>query len=562
MRGWMDRGIGALALVAVAATTAAATIAARVDESRFPHERHARVFPTCVGCHAGVVNGNEARLYPEPQICGRCHDGRNEKRVEWDGPRREPSNLRFSHVEHQREARSEMGPDTANCQRCHTAGGAGPRMAVREAKPQECLSCHEHRASGHLAADNRCATCHVPLVAARELPDSAIARFPYPPSHERADFLSNHAPRTQDDLAQCAVCHARESCVRCHINAEGESSIAALEPDARVARLVRGREAEYPVPASHRQPDFAYEHGALARKEIQSCANCHAQASCRSCHLEGRNASEQIARLPKPTRGGAQGVILRGEAKEWPDWRASWSTPPLRVGTPEDAVPTAHRRAAPPIETTRRGAPPPTAESTPGAPAGGYRTAAYRRIASRDTSRVRGPRDVGVHPPDFERTHGTAAASGQLDCTGCHARKFCSDCHDGEGARRYHPPDFVERHAANSYSRETECVSCHSTEAFCRQCHQSIGLSAPGQGKFTTAFHTSQPNWLLAHGRAARQGLQSCTTCHVQTDCMQCHSQAGWSVNPHGPGFDAEHMQKKNPRMCAQCHFGNPLDRR
>ncbi|HEU4564703.1 MAG TPA: hypothetical protein VFS05_08650 [Gemmatimonadaceae bacterium] len=555
----------ALALVAVAATTAAATIAARMDESRFPHEKHARVFPTCVGCHAGIVSGNEARLFPEPALCGRCHDGRNEKRVEWEGPRREPSNLRFSHVEHQREAGGEMGPDTATCQRCHTAGGAGPRMAVQEARPRECLSCHEHRATAHLASDNRCSTCHVTVVQARALPDSAVARFPYPASrerqdflsHERPDFLTNHAPRTEADLAQCAVCHARESCARCHINAGSVRSIAALEPDARVARLVSGREAEYPVPASHRQPDFAWEHGELARKEIQSCANCHAQPSCRSCHLEGRNANEQIARLPKPQRGGAQGVILRGEARAWPGWRSSWNTPSLRLGAPEDAVPTAHRRNAPAIDSTRHGGPPPTAESIPGAAEGGYRAVAYRRTPPRDTNRVRGPRDVGVHPPGFERTHGAAAASGQLDCTGCHARKFCSDCHDGEGSRRYHPPDFVERHAANSYARETECSSCHNTEAFCRQCHTSIGLRATG--RLTVAFHSAQPNWLLAHGRAARQGLQSCTSCHVQQDCMQCHSQAGWGVSPHGPGFDAERMQKKNPDMCRRCHFTNPL---
>lgn len=545
----------ALALLATAATTAAGM--AMMDSEAFPHEKHARVFPSCAGCHAGAFNGNEAQLYPAPATCETCHDGKDEKRVEWAGPTREPDNLRFDHAEHAREAGREMGPDTAACQRCHTKGGAGPRMAVVEARPAECLSCHEHRATTHLAADSRCSTCHLTLVEARELPDSAIAALPLPPSHREPNFISRHAPQTPEALQQCATCHARESCARCHPNVGALRSAQALGADARVARLAAARGAEYPVPASHRDPEFATEHGAAAKAKEATCENCHAQPSCRSCHI-GRSASREIGRLPEPPRGAAPGVMLRGQPREWPVWGTSGATQARPIEEPP--APTAHRPVASAIVSTRRGGPPPAGQGSDSAARMPDRYAAERVALAADTTRrVRGPRDVRVHPVDFERAHGVAAASGQLSCEGCHQKRFCSSCHDGEGSRRFHPANFAARHGSNAWGRERDCASCHDTRSYCRDCHQSSGIASAG--RLNVAFHTAQPDWLLAHGRAARQGLESCTSCHTQRDCMQCHSQRGWSVSPHGPGFEAEAMGKRNPEMCLRCHVTDPLRR-
>jgi hypothetical protein len=166
---------------------------------------------------------------------------------------------------------------------------------------------------------------------------------------------------------------------------------------------------------------------------------------------------------------------------------------------------------------------------------------------------------VQVHPPGFATEHRAAASSRQTDCAGCHAQKFCSDCHDGEGGRRFHAVNFIQRHAVESYGRQQDCATCHNPEVFCRGCHETQGLQSTGrQGN---AFHTAQPLWLLQHGRAARQELESCTTCHTQRDCLRCHSTLGRGVNPHGPGFDAERMAERNPRMCSICHVGDPLRR-
>lgn len=199
--------------------------------------------------------------------------------------------------------------------------------------------------------------------------------------------------------------------------------------------------------------------------------------------------------------------------------------------------------------------------ATPGVPAAAASVTAAPwtpQLHAADTA----VRRVLVHQAGFARSHGPEAASGALQCAGCHAQTFCAKCHAGERTgRSYHPANFVATHAPQAYGRDVECSTCHNPQAFCRSCHVRSGL-APGSNTARSAtFHNAQPLWLLQHGRAARQDLPSCTTCHQQTYCMQCHSQLGARINPHGPGFDAARMAARNSRICLACHFTNPLNR-
>lgn len=184
-------------------------------------------------------------------------------------------------------------------------------MAVSAAPPEGCLQCHVHEADAHLATGADCSVCHVPIARAERIPVERIALFPWPESHEAPDFLSGHAPGTPPELLSCAVCHARNSCERCHANAERLDAITALEHDERVAMLERGKEAEYPVPDSHLVPDWSWDHGATAFANPAGCTNCHTRPSCNECHLDGgQRAAEVIATLPDPVPGGARGVDL------------------------------------------------------------------------------------------------------------------------------------------------------------------------------------------------------------------------------------------------------------
>lgn len=497
--------VGVLALA-----VPASRVIARQAATRFSHEKHEKLFPQCSGCHQGIPSNNRATSFPDTTLCGECHNNRDSKKVVWTAPPSVASNLRFSHREHVRLTDAAG----AVCQTCHATPDA-KWMQVDRAKPAQCLACHTHRASAHLALDSRCATCHVPLTQAKALTASRIAAFPKPASHELRDFAQRHDVTGASAQAQCAVCHARESCARCHVNASRIATVYGLASDVRVAGLVAGKPSSYTAPITHRAAEFLETHGPMAREFAPSCANCHARSSCQACHT-GTSAAEVIAQLPVAEKGSAAGVQLKANTVPWNGLTESSTL----VG----------RIALGPVT-------------------GGVTT-----VGSAE------PRSAQVHPPGFSRTHGASAASFQLNCEGCHRKSYCADCHGGESKRRFHVSNFAARHAPEAWGRETDCQQCHNPEVFCRGCHLQVGLSA--KGRTNVGYHSAVPLWMLQHGQAARQGLQSCTSCHTQKDCMQCHAQGGRGINPHGANFDAKRMWKANRLTCLRCHFKDPFEAR
>jgi hypothetical protein len=448
-----------------------------MGSQRFPHERHADLFPTCLGCHAGVPDGDSATVYSvSPSFCAGCHDGSVQPEVDWSGPTAVASNLVFTHTEH----------PPLDCAVCHRTPGGEP-MQIQRAESSICLTCHAPNAEEHQATGVPCAKCHTPVAEARTLSIERVAGFPQPTDHGAEDFIAVHGGLSEVDFARCSMCHAQESCSRCHLNADRVATIRDLPTDERVAQLAAGRSGVWPEPASHETADWLSQHGGLAMESIQSCANCHAEESCASCHGE---ATPQIARgLSRRPPAGPQGVLV-------------------------------------------------AAARPPG------------------------------HTPSFVTEHATAAGVGLPNCTSCHLQSFCSDCHTGPATPRFsradasgfHPANFVTRHSAEAYASQTECTACHSTEAFCRDCHLQVGI---GQRGNTTggAYHDAQSIWLLAHGRAARQGLEECAACHDQTSCLRCHSaKFGLRINPHGSAFEPDRLQERSTMSCAICHFPGQLD--
>ena len=173
-----------------------------------------------------------------------------------------------------------------------------------------------------------------------------------------------------------------------------------------------------------------------------------------------------------------------------------------------------------------------------------------------------------THTPTFAESHRAAAAAAPNQCQTCHVADQCSSCHSGSEAlttpaRRvagYHPANFIQQHSARAFGSETECVTCHNPEAFCRDCHGSRGMTTVGRTE--TGFHNRKPLFEFGHGQAARQSLESCATCHAQSDCLICHSAvSGRGVNPHGREFDAGKLRSKAPATCLRCHTSAILNR-
>lgn len=455
--------------------------AAQGSTSAFPHPLHAGLFPQqCALCHGGIPAGDSATMFPSPSTCANCHDGTVQPVVPWKGHTPRISNLAFSHTRHQQSI-SAAG-DSITCLTCHRTPGDTGVMAVGAPQPQYCIGCHAHAAPAHTDTAAHCATCHVP-VTRTALPVSRIAEFPKPDDHSAPDWILQHAPASPDIAAgRCAVCHARQSCQRCHFNAASIPAIQQLQPDARIASLVRGRAPSYPKPTTHDSTSWSWKHGLVAggggvgvggvTPATVTCSNCHAQESCRTCHRDGDTPA--INALPSTRSDTVLGVPI----------------PPKPV-----------------------------------------------------------------HAPGFLKAHPAQAAAGGT-CDACHARSFCVNCHQGQKSE-YHPLDFVQQHGPEAYSSDAQCTACHSTETFCRTCHLRTGLGARERTK--AAFHSAQPLWLLNHGQAARQGLESCAACHTQSSCAQCHSATGgWGVNPHPANFDARRAARLNSQSCLLCHIKVP----
>jgi hypothetical protein len=233
----------------------------------FDHAKHARVFPSCTTCHAGIVVQGAA-LWPAPASCASCHDGKVQKQVQWQPPA-EPGryNVRFDHATHAATAANR--PTT--CVACHADAGA-PWMTVRPPVPERCLDCHGVR-TAHLAApDTACATCHLPLAQAKRLTVRDVAAFAAPPDHGQPGFggATGHgaaAQRGAPVAASCAICHARDFCLQCHVDAPDQATIQALAPDPRSRAIT----AHLTAPVSHTNPAFLTTHGGVARHAAQQC---------------------------------------------------------------------------------------------------------------------------------------------------------------------------------------------------------------------------------------------------------------------------------------------------
>ena len=274
-----------------------------------------------------------------------------------------------------------------------------------------------------------------------------------------------------------------------------------------------------------------------------------------------------------------------GCARCHPAARTSRSSVDLLVPT-EDACAPCHAIDRPGVRTP-----------APGATAAGTCTVCHPGASGPTVPRVYIP------PPNLKFDH---AAHGSVDCRTCHdvagvglatraqlpRMRTCLSCHDdrrapqacttchlaGAGGRvqtRYregalapsgaifgdaHGGDFLTRHAAVARTLERTCTSCHA-ESFCADCHQ--GAIKPME------FHAG--NYVLTHAVEARRGAPDCSACHRQQSfCVGCHERSGVgargsdfvSGDPmrrfHPAGFGAEgghgREARRSIQTCASCH--------
>ncbi len=430
-----------------------------------------------------------------------------------------------------------------------------------------CTGCHEGvpegETGGFFPGADLCNQCHN-----AEERDLEPVEWSAPPVRSELQFEHPvHRTRMaeQDSTLECAGCHSepgmgrmeavfrvqRETCTDCHEHETPDHYVVGACATCHLPLAETGwdteRIADMETPSDHEPADpFLMDvHGPGSTDDLGRCATCHTQDRCASCHVNA-------------------GVVA--EIEDLPPAPADMILPEVEARYPTPATHEAGRFLEN-HETVENGAECATCHTRDDCASCHFDTGGSGFSGTVVGMQVQAP-GVGIeseapasHASSFFLTdHAVFASSDEGVCATCHTTPFCNDCHDEARAPAFHEANFVQRHATDSYGRNMECANCHSTEVFCRACHVESGLGSAG-GRLAVGYHDAEPVWLLRHGQAARQYLETCQTCHAQRECLQCHSQTGaFQVSPHGPDFDARRAQERNPAVCLACHLTDPLE--
>lgn len=165
----------------------------------------------------------------------------------------------------------------------------------------------------------------------------------------------------------------------------------------------------------------------------------------------------------------------------------------------------------------------------------------------------------GASPMSVER----AVVGNCLECHGVEAGHMeapespCTQCHVQAPTPPSHQGDWGEKHGTVASSNPDVCASCH-VRSDCLDCHRP-GAASPAPG-----FHTA--DYLTAHPAQAYAREARCTSCHnVGQFCQDCHLNAGIAsqgvqttaaYHDANPFFSTGHGQaaRQSLESCVACH--------
>lgn len=387
----------------------------------------------------------------------------------------------------------------------------------------------------HLAKDIACDSCHQAALTSVSAKDRLLP--------------------TEED---CAVCHpidradpykktsaAPATCATCHVGVPSAAAPGTPAPgkdfEALVPRVV--------IP----DPNLKFNHKQHLEKQIP-CSSCHGDlskvdlatraqlptmAQCLGCH-DNRMPSSTKAQAQRPTTSPAQvenkAGLLGGRVSRGPSPRCG----------------TCHLQQSDGL------------------------------LATRFPSGVLAPSGLlrgDVHGMDWKGNHRQPALSDPEYCATCHSQAWCQSCHNGVvRPLDLHGGDYVNRHTIEARRNQPDCGSCHRRQTFCLGCHERLGvvshsslLTSPPVSAFSPGtsrrFHpdgwsspTAGPSH---HAWEAQRNLRTCTSCHREETCIDCHSaQPGGRYStgksPHGQEWlssgRCQSIQSRNARVCLKCH--------
>ena len=319
----------------------------------FSHAKHLARGAQCAQCHPDAATSRSAvdNLIPTEAQCRACHA------IERDKPTKQatpvaacaachvgyapdktiervyltPTPLKFDHGAHTRSA----------CESCHPVRNVD--LATRNELPAmaSCLSCHRDGTE-----ERHCADCHLTklggLIETKfEFGDLVPERSGLGDDHGPG-FAQHHEQQARQVGATCTACHDRSECVTCH---QGVVKPMDFHPgNYLLTHAVDARRGKPDCNACHRYESFCvgcHERSGLgmrtntqfdsrdprkafhpvgwasagpgpnlhaqdARRNITSCASCHREEDCLTCHSADSGNAIHASPHPANWRGSAR----------------------------------------------------------------------------------------------------------------------------------------------------------------------------------------------------------------------------------------------------------------
>jgi len=116
--------------------------------------------------------------------------------------------------------------------------------------------------------------------------------------------------------------------------------------------------------------------------------------------------------------------------------------------------------------------------------------------------------------PRWATGHGDVSQSDPKQCTMCHERVFCDDCH---GLTMPHPADWAKGPSGHGVLAESDraiCGRCHGGNRpdLCTMCHH-------------TSYDPKVGTWIDQHPIEVKdEGSEYCVKCHPEPYCSFCHT--------------------------------------
>jgi hypothetical protein len=323
----------------------------------FSHAKHLARGATCLTCHASAPASRSAldNLIPTEAACRACHP------IDRSDPTKQatpvaacagchvgytpggviervyltPAPIKFDHSAHAKAsceschgdmrsvdlATTRQLPTMASCLTCHTKG----------TQQRHCTDCHYARTGGLLETsfphgdlvprNTGLGDEHGPLFARdhrqqANRPDATCGAchdrsecldchqgVVKPVDFHQANYLLVHSVEAKRGRPDCSACHRLQTfCIACHertgLGKRGDSSFANPELDR----------AYHPAGWATRGPG-ANLHAAAARRNVGSCASCHREEDCLTCH-SAEASSLRVSPHPRNWRGSLRCKML------------------------------------------------------------------------------------------------------------------------------------------------------------------------------------------------------------------------------------------------------------